>query len=507
MKYLVLVCVAVIGLSAIANDEATRIQADEDGIALTVGWKHAVGIRDDGTLIIFGATEEGQRKDFPVGVRFKSISAGGYHTCGVKEDGTLLCFGNEESDQRKDFPEGIRFRSISAGGYHTCGIREDGTLLCFGSEEFSQRRDFPEGVRFKSISAGDLHTCGVREDGTLLWFGSSEKYNQRKDFPGGVRFRSISAGGYHTCGIREDGTLLCFGRDAEDQRKDFPEGVRFKAISAGGFHACGAREDGTLLCFGRDADDQRKDFAEGVRFRSMSAGGNRTCGVTEMGTIRCFGRDKYGERNDMPSEEFVAYPSLKFDSFESGLLKLSKYVYPEKKGFVTSVAITSGLVPAPEDHGVFSSVGYKRASARLLAFNYLEPFLTDIETEVVESKVLPAYRSELSKWNAVADVEELSDIFFSDQSYRVSQEYLIAALQACGPLESDSEMSAELAVLITSLGEIKASGLVRVGDVLWLLDEHSELVSHLTASSATKGFAGVIQKVRGYLSAQVRESK
>jgi len=493
-------------MSVHAYNEATRIQAEQDGVALTMGYSHAVGIRDDGTLIIFGGTANGQRKDFPERVRFKSISAGRHHTCGVRQDGTLLCFGNEQYDQRKDFPEGVRFRSISAGGDHACGVREDGTLLCFGDEQSPQKRDFPEGVRFKSISAGFVSTCGVKEDGTLLCFGRDAD-DQRKDFPEGVRFRSISSGYCHTCGVRSDGTLRCFGNEKYDQRMGFPEGVQFKSISAGSNHACGIREDGTLLCFGRDADDQRKDFPEDVRFRSIVAGGNRACGVTEKGTVRCFGSDEYGERNEMPTEEFFSYPSLKFDSFESGLLKLTKYVYPEKKGFVTSVAITSGLVPAPEDHGAFSSAGYKTASARLLAFNYLEPFLTDIETETIESKVLPVYRSELSKWNGIANVEELSDIFFSDQSYSVSQEYLIAALQACGPLESDSEKSAELTALITSLGEIKASGLVRVADIIWLLDEHSNLVSQLTESSATKGFAGVIHKVRGYLSANVRESK
>jgi len=421
MKTVVLTALFLTGFSANAFNEATLEQAEIDGVALTSGWHHTCGIREDGTIACFGDDGEDQLKDFPEGVRFKSVSAGWYHTCGIKEDGTIACFGDDGKDQLKDFPEGIRFKSISAGGNHTCGINEDGELLFFGQDNLEQRKDFPKGVRFKSISAGVYHTCGIKDDSELLCFGANHNYSQRRDFPEGVRFKSISAGAHHTCGIKEDGELLCFGGDEHDQRKG------------------------------------------------------------------------------MSTEEFWSYPVLVLGSFERGLLKLSRLVYPEKVNFVKSLSqITQPLS---------ESQGDSPDAARLLAFNYLEPFLSAIETEAIESKVLPRYRSELAKWNKMAGVAKSSDIFFSDQSYSVSLDYLIASLRACAPLESDEANHSEINQLLTSLGEIKASGVVRVRDILLELDSHEDLLNNLRQSSATKGFAVVIEQVRGYLAAQIRELK
>jgi len=508
MRYLLILCVAVIGLCALASDEATRAQAESDGVALTSGEFHTVGIKPDGTLIIFGRSGDGQRDGFPEGVRFKSVSAGDHYTCGIKEDGTLLCFGNPESVQRKNVPQGVRFKSVSCGRSDFCGIKEDGTLLCSGPWEMggSLESGFPFGERFRSISTGRFNACGVKDDGTFLCFSpyTFVPFNE----PKGAHFKSISVGGYLACGIKEDDTLQCFGSDHLKTSMDMSMDVRLRSISSGDAHSCGITEEGQLLCIGGSKENSQKDVPVGVRFRSISAGRGHACGVTEEGgRIVCFGQDSMWERNDMPTEEFLSFPALTFDSFELGLLKLTEYVYPEKKGFVTSVAIISGVVPPPEDHGAFSSLGYKQASARLLAFNYLEPFLADIETEVVETKVLPKYRSELSKWNDISDVVEVSDIFFSDQSYSVSLDYLIAALRACASLESDEAKHSEISQLLTSLGEIKASGVVRVGDVLLELDSHEGLLSSLRQSSSTKGFAGVIEQVRGYLAAQIRELK
>jgi len=507
MTRVITVLFLVLGFSANAFNEATSEQAELDGIALTSGLYHTCGIKVDGTLICFGGDGDDQRKDFPEGVRFKSVSSGYYHTCGIKEDGALLCFGEDKDDQRKDFPEGVRFKSVSVGGFHACGVREDGTLLCFGQDRNGQRRDFPHGVRFKSVSAGKNHTCGIKEDGELHCFGQDD-HQQRKDFPTSVRFKSVSAGGYHTCGVKEDGELLCFGGNEYDQRKDFPQGMRFKSISTGCYHTCGVEEEeGTLLCFGQDRNGQRRDFPHGVQFKSLSAGRNHTCGIKEDGTLLCFGNERSDQRKGMPTEEFPGYAVLAFKSFEKGLLKLSRYVYPEKVEFVKTLSQVVETVPSPSQEGPFSALGYKQSSARLLAFNYLEPFLSAIETEAVESKVLPRYRSELTKWNGLAGVTQSSEIFFSDQSYSVSLDYLIAALRACEPLEWDEGKHFELTQLLTCLGEIKASGVVRVGDVLLELDSHDDLLNDLKRSSATKGFLGVTEQVCRYLSAHRRNEE
>jgi len=498
MKTSFLTVLLLTGVSIYPSDEATLAQAENDGVAVSCGSNHSIGMKGDGRLVFYGMSLFGQRRDFPDGVEFMSVSAGKDSACGIKRDGTLQCFGNPAEDQLKDFPVEVQFTSISSGLWHTCGIRVDGTLQCFGQDIRDQRKDFPEGVRFKSISSGHFHTCGIKIDGTLQCFGR-EDADQRKDFPAGVKFKSISAGGHHTCGIREDDTLLCFGFDERSQRKNLPRGLKFQSLSTGGDHTCGIMEDGALMCFGNDSHGQRMDFPEGVRFKSISAGQRHTCGIDEDGRVLCFGGRSLGQRNGVSSEEFPGAPILNFASFEKGLLRLARYVYPEKKAFVEAIAQAT--------HRQSPTSSKSDLEGRLLGFGYLEPFLMDIETEVIESYVLPRYWSELAVSKEKAGVVRISDIAFSDRSYSVSLDYLIASLQACAPLESDEVKHSEMNQLLTSLGEIKASGVVRVVDVLLELDSHEALLNSLRQSSATKGFAGVIEQVRGYLSAQIRDSK
>jgi hypothetical protein len=423
MKPLSLLVFVFLSAGALAHDQATLAQAEQDG---------------------------------------RSLSAGGYHTCGISMDGMLTCFGDDSENQSKDFPEGVRFKAISAGRYHTCGIKMNGTLTCFGGDLVDQRKDFPEGVRFKAISAGDYHTCGIAMDDTLTCFGV-EGVNQRKDFPEGVRFKAISAGSYHICGITMDGTLTCFGDDSRNQRKDFPEGVRFKAISAGGYHTCGITMDDTLTCFGADLDNQRDGL-----------------------------------------ENFQLFPALGFSTFDRGLLKLSRYVYPEKVPFVKSFAeIASAYqLPPGNESPLSTALAYQTASARLLAFNYLKPFLSDVQTEMFESKILPKYRSDLSTWNTKAGIRVITEIPCSKKQFDVSLDILIASLDACKPLVADQKALEDLSELLTELGRIKALGANNSPAVASLLFAHANLLQALLDNPATRGFAGVANEIHTYMKAQ-----
>src|SRR4051812_18342256 len=65
-----------------------------------------------------------------------AISTGYDHTCGIREDGTVACWGDNSSGQAT--PASGQFVQISVGTYYTCGVRVDGTVACWGTNDYGK---------------------------------------------------------------------------------------------------------------------------------------------------------------------------------------------------------------------------------------------------------------------------------------------------------------------------------------------------------------------------------
>jgi len=127
-----------------------------DVIAISAGFvSHAVALKSDGTVWVWGSNSYGQLGDgttmdrnTPVQVSgltgVKEISAGDSHTVAIKNDGTVWAWGRNNYFQLGDgtdinrtapvpifgFPVGGK--EISAGGWHTVALRNDGTVWAWG---------------------------------------------------------------------------------------------------------------------------------------------------------------------------------------------------------------------------------------------------------------------------------------------------------------------------------------------------------------------------------------
>jgi len=200
--------------------------------------------------------QTGARPDGQPDQAFTAVSGGYFHSCGIKDDNTITCWGVNAYGRAG--AHGGPFAAISAGGLHTCGIRADSTAVCWGNNDDGQA-DAPGGA-FTAISAGGLHTCGIRADRTAVCWGVNN--DGQSDAPGGA-FTAISAGQHHSCGIRADSTAVCWG-DNEHGRADAPGGA-FAAIAAGWEHSCGIRADRTPVCWGNNW--ARQSDAPGAAFR------------------------------------------------------------------------------------------------------------------------------------------------------------------------------------------------------------------------------------------------
>ena len=76
----------------------------------------------------------------PEGDPFVALSGGWEHTCGLREDGTAVCwhFFEDRLHWSDEPPEGETFAALSSGHGHTCGLRENGSAVCWGSDEDGQ---------------------------------------------------------------------------------------------------------------------------------------------------------------------------------------------------------------------------------------------------------------------------------------------------------------------------------------------------------------------------------
>ena len=186
-------------------------------MAVSVGYRHTVALKSDGTVWTWGDNQCGQLGDatrtsnhlspMPVklanGSPFRgviAIAAGARHTVALKADGTVWGFGqnergalgievrspNEPFPVQAKLPDGSPLSGITAiavGWCNTLARKEDGTMWVWGANDYGQigdgtsgrgtNRSYPVQVRKQDgtplvhvigIAAGALHTVAIIEE-------------------------------------------------------------------------------------------------------------------------------------------------------------------------------------------------------------------------------------------------------------------------------------------------------------------------------------------------------
>ena len=325
-------------------------------VQVSAGYIHTCGLRADGTIICWGASDEYEYEgltgatgllDSPQG-SFTQIDAGHNHSCAVSKGGIVECWGGSYSDVHTVFPpeewalltpeekafmktllgppEG-QFKSVSVGLGLDCGVKVDNSAACWGVGPDSSDEWNPPDGKYTSISVGDFHACGIRTDQTVVCWGSNEGFDG--DFLGQATppdgpFEVINAETYHTCGFRPNGEIRCWGSivggvDGEVQVcEQQPDGTTecwvdeevtaaqrawggwpgdapdgdLKAIDGDQDGSCALWDGGHIRCWGYGGTN---DAPPPGIFTAVTVGKEHGCGLRPDGSVECWGDDEFGQ--------------------------------------------------------------------------------------------------------------------------------------------------------------------------------------------------------------------
>ena len=224
--------------------------------AIAAGDSHTVALKNDGTVIAWGRSGEGQTS-VPAGLaEVQRIAAGFNHTVVLKRDGTIAAWGDNSAGQLT-VPAAARsgVQAIAAGYNRTVALKRDGTVIAWGNDENGQTT-LPRGLSgVRAISAGDAHTVALESDGTVAAWGWNI-HGQTTVTAGLTGVQAIAAGNFHTVALTEHGSIAAWGRSFDGQTA-VPAGLSgVQAIAAGGYHTVALKGDGTVAAWGRNFDGQ-----------------------------------------------------------------------------------------------------------------------------------------------------------------------------------------------------------------------------------------------------------
>jgi alpha-tubulin suppressor-like RCC1 family protein len=179
-------------------------------VAVSAGLDDALALREDGTVVAWGAGEYGITNVPPDLGKVVAIRSGWLFHMALREDGTVATWGGSQAA----VPPGLsNVVAIAAGGHQFClALRADRTVVAWGWNGSGQT-NVPAGLtNVIGVAAGLDHSVALRGDGTVVaWgantFGATLLPTNLTDVV------AISAGWSQTFALRANGTVVGWGTD------------------------------------------------------------------------------------------------------------------------------------------------------------------------------------------------------------------------------------------------------------------------------------------------------
>jgi alpha-tubulin suppressor-like RCC1 family protein len=234
-----------INLSGASNGRTTPVTTFAGGTnwkQVSGGQGHTAAIKTDGTLWTWGENSYGNLGNneifsritpittFAGGNNWKQVSIGRRHNVAIKTDGTLWSWGKNQSGILGDntttqrntpvttFAGGTNWKQVAAGYLNTAAIKTDGTLWTWGRNNIGQLgtrntsnpictpvTTFAGGTNWKQVSIGYDYMGSIKTDGTLWTWGAggygrlginapSTKNTPVTTFAGGTNWKQVDCG-------------------------------------------------------------------------------------------------------------------------------------------------------------------------------------------------------------------------------------------------------------------------------------------------------------------------
>ncbi len=279
------------------------------------------------------------------------LASGESHTCALRDDGTVVCWGANDVGQLGTDLEQDAFEALDPVGFAqgtTIGYRREARPVQ-GLEDVQQ------------LVAGHAHTCALLASGTVKCWGDSAAgqlgngdfsldecggrpcSRQPVSASGLEKATQLSVGRRHSCAFDHAGRLSCWGSDAVGVASDrlalcdgvpcatAPMAVRTERdalqVWSGHSHSCALLSDGEVACWGSNAygqlgvSDPPSTRAGGAEVLdrvetparvalpapaeelNLQSSNTHTCARLLDGQLYCWGRNDRGQLGTGTSEE------------------------------------------------------------------------------------------------------------------------------------------------------------------------------------------------------------
>ena len=281
---------SIVAWGADTNGEVSAVPAAPSGQVFTKvfgGWGFTLfGLTDQGQLIPWGRNSVGQANvaPLPAGRRYTKATASYFHGGGLRDDGSLVLWGANQPTfnvsqqaQMLTVPyiaPTLRWLDFGIGYDVTLGLRSDGQVIAWGLDYYygaSQVPSLPAGMRYDQLSFAGTFAVALRSDGALLAWGD-DYFAQVSGAPAepseGASWVEVQAGTDHAFARDSAGNWFGWGTnfDGEADAALVPEGVQ-QFLAVGDYNVVLHAPD----CFG-DLDGSREVDAGDVAFALLDFG-------------------------------------------------------------------------------------------------------------------------------------------------------------------------------------------------------------------------------------------
>jgi len=245
------------GRNAVGQADVAPLPPGRAYTKATASYFHGGGLRDDGSIVMWGATQptfnpsqQIQLLTVPYiapSLRWVDFGIGYDVTLGLRSDGEIIAWGLDYyygASQVPALPPGMRFTQMSFAGTFAVALRSDGALVSWGDDYFAQVSGAPaepsEGATWVEVQAGTDHAFA--RDSAGNWFGWGTNFDGESDaslVPAQVE-QFVAVGDYNVVLRAPD----CFGDLDESGEVDGGD-VSFALLDYGPCPGCPGDVDGS----------------------------------------------------------------------------------------------------------------------------------------------------------------------------------------------------------------------------------------------------------------------